>query len=440
MKRVAIYMRVSTDRQAKEGDSIPAQRTALLKYIDDRDDLILAEEYLDDGVSGTKDDRDELQRLLADISVGKIDMVIFTKLDRWFRSIRHYVTTQETLDKYGVNWLAIWEPIYDTSTPAGRLIVNQMMSIAQFEAENTGQRIRQVFAYRLANGQCASGKTPPGYSIENKRLVPNARAAEVLNIFQFYAKTGCLADTVRMVKRIQGFPNTSASVRGLLKNETYIGRHRGNDHFCPPIIPLDLFEAVQRQLSRNVKISQKNTYIFSGLVMCNCCGLKMSGGYRSKSKILEYKCPGYYNRIHTSVTCSNSSKLRESTLEEYLVGNLESLIEQMSVRIREEQAPAVDAEKKRKAVQRRLDRLKELFLDDLIPLDEYKKDRAALLEELDAIRIPEKRHNSPVEALDVPAALNLYETMEPTEKRLFWRSVINTVHFSPDKSFSIEFL
>lgn len=139
MKRTAIYIRVSSDRQAQEGDSIPAQRDALRKYIDDHNDLSFAGEYMDDGVSGTRNDRDELQRLLADVKDGKIDLILATKLDRIYRSIRHYLNFQDTLDRYNVNWLAIWEPIYDTSTPQGRLIINQMMSIAQFEAENTGQ-------------------------------------------------------------------------------------------------------------------------------------------------------------------------------------------------------------------------------------------------------------------------------------------------------------
>ena len=151
MKRTAIYLRVSTDQQSREGDSIPAQRDALKKYIDEHDDLIFAGEYLDDGVSGTKLDRDELQRLLEDVKAGKIDLILVVKLDRWFRSIRHYINTQELLDKYNVGWTAIWEQIYDSTTPQGRLIINQMMSIAQFEAENTGQRIRQVFAWRLTS-------------------------------------------------------------------------------------------------------------------------------------------------------------------------------------------------------------------------------------------------------------------------------------------------
>ena len=176
MKRVGIYMRVSSDKQAQEGDSIPAQRDAIRRYIDNSQDMILAGEYLDDGISGTKEDRDELQRMMSDVRAGKLDMILVTKLDRLYRSIRHYLNLQDTLDKCGVNWRAIWEPVYDTSTPQGRLIINQMMSIAQFEAENTGQRIRQVQAYKVSKGEVISGQTPVGYKIVNKHLVPDENA------------------------------------------------------------------------------------------------------------------------------------------------------------------------------------------------------------------------------------------------------------------------
>ena len=273
MKRTAIYMRVSSDRQAKEGDSIPTQRDALLKYIANRH-LTLAGEYLDDGISGTKSDRDELQRLLSDVEKDKIDLIIFTKLDRWFRSVRHYTATQEILDRHGVAWTAIWEPIYDTTTPAGRLIVNQMMSIAQFEAENTGQRIRQVFAYKVTKGEVLSGNTSPGYQIKDKHLIPDELAPAVREVFEFYARTGCLADTVRIAAK--GLPTSKSGIKQMLRKRVYIGEMYGKPDYCEPIIERDLFDRVQMQLSRNVKKSQKRIYLFSGLLVCSECGSRMA--------------------------------------------------------------------------------------------------------------------------------------------------------------------
>ena len=106
MKRTAIYMRVSTARQAEEGDSIPAQREALTKYAQEHH-YILVGEYLDDGISGTKDERDEFQRMLSDVRSGKIDLILITKLDRIHRSLRNFLNMQDVLDKYHCDWLAI---------------------------------------------------------------------------------------------------------------------------------------------------------------------------------------------------------------------------------------------------------------------------------------------------------------------------------------------
>ncbi len=99
--RVAIYVRVSTDRQVKEGDSMRDQLSTGQKYIDTHENMILVDTYIDDGISGQKLKRDDFQRLLDDVRAGKIDLVIFTRLDRWFRNLRHYLNTQDILDKHG---------------------------------------------------------------------------------------------------------------------------------------------------------------------------------------------------------------------------------------------------------------------------------------------------------------------------------------------------
>ena len=126
MVRVGIYCRVSTDQQVRDGDSIQAQLSALRIYAKEHD-YEIAGEYVDDGISGTLlAERDELQKLLDDVKQKKVDLILFTRLDRWFRSIRHYLNTQEVLDKYNVPWRAIWES-FETQTPQGRFMVNQTL-------------------------------------------------------------------------------------------------------------------------------------------------------------------------------------------------------------------------------------------------------------------------------------------------------------------------
>lgn len=446
MKRAAIYMRVSSDRQAREGDSIPAQRDALRKYIDDRPDLTFAGEYLDDGISGTKADRDELQRLLEDVEQDRIDLILFVKLDRWFRSVRHYTATQEILDRHGVGWTAIWEPIYDTTTPAGRLIVNQMMSIAQFEAENTGQRIRQVQAYKVAQGEVISGSTPPGYSIRDKRLVINGEAESVRQAFRAYDRTGSLSETMRICAGLPGLPRSKSPFKGMLKNTLYIGKHPGNDRFCEPIIPEDLFDRVQKGLSMNVKISQKHVYIFSGLLRCGECGRAMGGGTRRRQRgngkleiIPQYRCAKHYTRVPAQ--CPNAKVVSETVLEDYLIERIRKEIGDLILQYDVRMAPVRDSRAQVAALEGKLRRLKELYVEELIGLDEYKRDREMYLQQIEDLQA-----ESPAES-DLGGLRELLKTdfeeayydMTKPEKRRFWRAILTEIRFNSDRTIDLHF-
>lgn len=444
MRKAALYMRVSSDKQAKEGDSIPAQRDALRKYIAEHDDLTLAGEYIDDGVSGQKSKRDELQRLLDDVRAGRVNIILFTKLDRWFRSVRHYTATQEILDKQNVGWLAIWEPIYDTTTPAGRLIVNQMMSIAQFEAENTGQRIRQVQAYKVTQGEVISGSTPPGYKIVAKHLVPDELAPAVVEAFRTYSVTGSLNETMMLVQGL-GLPRAKPGFKLMLKNSLYIGLYRGNPDFCPPLVGKDLFYDVQRKLSMNVKKSQHNVYIFSGLLKCGECGCRMGGNLRKRqrknsiSEVKQYRCSKRFNeRPHG---CPNGKVVTEHALETYLIGNLRTLAQNVKVSHSIQQAAQVSAEKQRAAVQAKLDRLKALYLDGLIGIDEYKSDKETLVAQMDALQDPEPvRDYAALDALIESGIEKMYFDLSPDEKRYIWRSVIKEIRMGIDRVYHVDFL
>ena len=449
MKKTAIYIRVSSDKQVQEGDSIAAQRQALTKYVDDRPDLVLAGEYIDDGISGTKySQRDELQRMLADVEEGKIDLLIFTRLDRFFRSVRHYTAAQAILDKHNVGWTAIWEPIYDTTTPQGRLIVNQMMSIAQFEAENTGQRIRQVQSYKVTQGEVISGNPPHGYRIENKHLVPSETAESVLLAFQTFERTGSINGSLMELAGVPGLPRIQKDFKRMLKKPVYIGRYRGNDHFCEPIIPRPLWDHVQELLPINIRSNQRQIYIFSGLIRCAECGSSFAANTRRRQRgnylqiIHQYRCPKHYMR--KPAQCSNPKVLNENVLERYMIENLSSMIEKTVVEYEAAARPARDKADRIQKLTKKVDKLKELFINDLISLDEYKADRekiAAQIEALQAEAADEPTVNT--EALKQLQGLDLrgiYDGMYPGEKRRFWRAIIKVIWFDEERNINVEFL
>ena len=449
MKRTAIYIRVSSEKQVQEGDSIAAQRQALTKYVDERPDLVLAGEYIDDGISGTKySQRDELQRMLSDVEDGKIDLILFVKLDRFFRSVRHYTAAQAILDKHNVGWTAIWEPIYDTTTPQGRLIVNQMMSIAQFEAENTGQRIRQIQAYKVSQGEVISGTTPNGYRIENKRLVPGEDAENILLAFRTFERTGSINGSLVELAGVKGVPRIQKDFKRMLKNPIYIGKYRDNDHFCEPIIPLELWEHVQELLPINIKSSQRQTYLFSGLIRCGECGSSFAANTRRRQRgnylqiIHQYRCPKHIMR--KPAICTNPKVLNENVLERYMIDNLSSMIEKTVVEYEQAAKPARDKAAKIAKLEKKADKLKELFVNDLISIEEYKADKEKIIAQIEAIQAEAAEEPAVnTEALKALQGMNIrgiYEGMDQEEKRRFWRAIVKVIWFNQQRDITVEFL
>ena len=452
MIKAALYLRVSSDRQAKEGDSIPAQRDALRKYANEKA-YIISGEYVDDGVSGTKADRDELTRLLDDVKSGKVDLILVTKLDRLYRSIKHYLNMMEILDRYNVGWTAIWEPIYDTTTPQGRLIVNQMMSIAQFEAENTGQRIRQVQAYKLTQGEVISGSTPPGYSIKDKHLVPNQDAPNVVTAFETYARTGNLNETMLLTSGLSGIPRSKPNIKRMLRNTLYIGRHPvAGDGFCEPIISKELFQDVQRKLCMNIKSSQKNSYIFSGLIRCAECGHAYGANTRRRKRgsgaleiIPQYRCSWHYN--FKPKKCENAKAITESSLEKYLLGNLAEMMNGAILEFEAQAAPARDRTNQIEALQKKVSRLKELYINELITIDEYKADREMYSRQIESLQAEQQKapgaDNAVIERMQALSNLDIggiYDDLTREERRRFWRGIIRAIWVGKDRSIRVEFL
>jgi DNA invertase Pin-like site-specific DNA recombinase len=428
---------VSSDKQAKEGDSIPAQLDALNKYANERKYEIIGT-FVDDGISGTKSDRDELQKLLSLVEQDKVDIIIFTKLDRWFRSIRHYINTQVLLDAHGVNWTAIWEPIYDTTTPQGRLIVNQMMSIAQFEAEQTGQRVRQVQEHKLRQREVISGTVPRGYSIVNKHLVPNEDADDVRKAFETYDRTGNLSKTVEAMVGTN-LPETVTGMKRMLKNRRYIGEAHGITDFCEPIVDRELFDRVQIALGRNIKRSQKRTYMFSGLMRCAECGRPMSGHYWVARDCLGYRCQKHYGPKVDQ--CPNSRIITDGVIEERLLNMLPNVIVEQVEVSEKKKAPVVSYEKQKAALEKKIERLKILFVNEEISLEEYRVDKATLMkqiEELAPVTPPEPPQAIlALQGMDVKA---IYEILTKEEKRAFWRGIIKEIRFDKDRNLFFEFL
>ena len=136
--------------------------------------------------SGGTLDRPALQRLLAEVAAGRINVIVVYKVDRLTRSLADFARIVETLDGHGASFVSVTQQ-FNTTTSMGRLTLNVLLSFAQFEREVTGERIRDKVAASRRKGMWMGGTVPLGYDIKNRELVVNeAEAAMVREVFDTY--------------------------------------------------------------------------------------------------------------------------------------------------------------------------------------------------------------------------------------------------------------
>lgn len=454
--RVALYIRVSSDEQAEKGDSIRDQQERGQQYIDSHDNMILQDIYLDDGISGQKLKRDDFQRLINNVKDDLVDLIIFTKLDRWFRNLRHYLNTQATLEAHNVGWTAIDQPYFDTSTPYGRAFVAQSMTWAELEAQNGGQRVRDVFRTKVTHGEVITGKVLRGYRIEDKHLVLSDEAPIIYDCIAYFLKTQSLGRTIKymrttheIIMTLQNFKNS------YLRNEKLTGRYRGKEDYCPRLISDEMFADIQRILDHNsnVRVTQKYPYIFTGLLICAECGYKMSGCHinvlskKANGNVYRYKYPAYECKQYRAyLKCSNGGEIRETTIEQYLLDNIAKEVDQYIAKYATVQKDVIDNRATKNKLRKKLERLKELYLNEIISIEEYKIDRIALENQIESIPdiVEPKQNIMELKRLLASNFETIYSTLSNEEKRKFWRSFIAEirVHKSVRRSrkYDIDFL
>ena len=283
VRRCAVYARVSNDERLGQAfNSLDAQQEACRAYITSQSQqgwTCVPELYADGGFSGGSLDRPALKRLLVDVEAGAIDTIVIYKIDRLTRSLADFAKIVEVLDAAGASFVSVTQS-FSTTTSMGRLTLNVLLSFAQFEREVTGERIRDKIAASKTKGMWMGGGVPQGFDARDHALIVNdAEAAIVRHIFQRYLKLGSvhiLRDELERegVRSKTWLTKAGRSMGGkafdrgalyhLLQNRHYVGQivHKNQAYpgLHPAIVELDLFEAVQKKLSKNrVKRRQRPT-------------------------------------------------------------------------------------------------------------------------------------------------------------------------------------
>jgi site-specific DNA recombinase len=272
--RCAIYTRKSSEEGLdQEFNSLLAQREACEAFITSQRHegwVCLRAGYDDGGFSGAMMDRPALQRLLADITAGRVDIVVVYKIDRLTRSLADFAKIVEILDARNASFVSVTQQ-FNTTTSMGRLTLNVLLSFAQFEREVIGERIRDKIAASKKKGMWMGGVSPLGYRVQERKLVIVDSEAEIVrSIFHRYAELG----SVRLLKEeleaqgskskswtsasgrlIGGKPFSRGALYLMLRNRTYRGEivHKGQSHPSEhtPIIDQPLWDAVQMRLVGN---------------------------------------------------------------------------------------------------------------------------------------------------------------------------------------------
>ena len=451
--RVAAYPRVSTEEQKRRGLSIEAQTESLQAWADQHH-LKISRFYNDAGNSARKPyhKRPAMLELLADVEAGKIDLIIFTKLDRWFRNVGEYYKVQEILDAHNVSWKAIQED-YDTTTASGRLKINIMLSVAQDEADRCSERIKTVFAAKRERLEPVTGHVPVGYKIEGKHIVKDPELEGAVNLFfATFLQLRSLEKARSAVQTQFGVSFSYQLADAMLRKEAYFGRFGGVDGMCPPYITLAQYEEIRASRRRTERRTTSNrTYLFTGLIFCPECGRRMgarthayhlaSGGLRER---VAYNCPGRYQ----CNDCSNNTNLGETKIETYLLESIDRALGQYLTdlaHLASERASMRDFDGEKAKLRKKLSRLKDLYVDDIIDLEMYRKDYESLSAQLEALTEEEAAASSPPpdpsHLIDVFSSgwQEFYLDLTRAEKQNFWRSVLDRIYIHSDRHISFSF-
>ena len=438
MKRAALYVRVSSAEQRDHGLSVDSQISALTKYCADNR-LQIAGLYNDAGISARKKykARPALLQLMQDCTDKKVDIILFTKLDRWFRSVSDYYEVQRVLDAAKVPWRAIWEN-YETETSSGIFKVNIMLSVAQAESDRTSERIKAVNEYKRQRGDLVVHKMPVGYMRTGPGEIafdPDTRDA-VSALFDAYLRTyNC--QEARMAAAEKGVKMNRSNVTRILRKEPYYGTYLGKQ--VPAYITQEQHDIILRSQKVYIRTPKNpsRVYIFSGLVFCASCETRMvskCSWRRQCSETKYYKCPSADKKDTGNCKFSKSEK----KIEAALVSSLDALIDRYNTDVEKQSDEMCNAQGDINKLKARLQRLKDVYIDGDIDRDKYVLQANQIKE-----KIAEMEAKTSKRRIIAPMPPNwqaMYWQLSEAGKRQFWRGIVKKIIVSKSGVENVVFI
>ena len=394
-----IYLRVSTEDQAKEGFSIKAQKEKLTKYAE-LHDWDIYDYYIDDGISGKNiKDREQINRLLKDVESGKIKNVLVYKLDRLTRSVADLINLINIFEKHDCSFNSHTEKL-DTSNAVGRMFIKIVGIFAEFERENLAERITFGYEQKTREGNYTNTNGVYGYNyIIGKGLEVDEEEKKIVNdIYKNYLNGTSMTTISKLLNENQvptkrGGKWWQATIKIILTNPLYIGKVRyavlnklksftvkGKN--IEPIIDSKLWYDVQEMMKKRKKnirrkFSNDDTYFFPSL-RCGVCGSKYHARHHvhSEKKYISYACNGRRNGTCKALGFSHA-KLEKSFLS-YL-DNIENFNTYKQIELESKEAVDIkdikedkeQVNKELRKIEAKKNQARNLFLNDAIAPEEY---------------------------------------------------------------------
>jgi site-specific DNA recombinase len=327
--RAAIYLRVSTDEQAKYGESLAVQEERCRARVLSTGGAPV-EIYRDDGYTAANTDRPAYQRMLDDLRAGKINQVVISKLDRISRSVRDFVNLCDEVEKLGGSIVSVSEDI-NTATAAGRLQRHVLVAMAEFERARIAERVTEVMDSRARRGLRNGGSSPFGYRLAEKgKLEPDPEAAPIVKeIFRLYVSgmgCGLIADELRR----RGHRVFKSLILRMLRNATYTGQNKWRGEFVAgthePLVDRATFDETQKRMNANADMcvtrnrEKSYEYQLDGLVYCGVCNRHMTTAFAKgrKDYYPYYRCVGEVRLKDCQAKAVNADALDRFVLDKII--------------------------------------------------------------------------------------------------------------------------
>ncbi|QOY36498.1 recombinase family protein [Anaerobacillus isosaccharinicus] len=475
IRMIALYCRVSTDEQAREGISLHEQQERLKAYCRAMGWHTEVTIYVDDGYSAKNIERPKLNELIRAVKNGEVSQVMVTKLDRISRKLLDLLNLIDLFQEHNVSFISISES-FDTNTPSGRLTLQVLGAVAEFERERIRERVFENMYHAATTGKWLT-QSPYGYNLVDKELVFDEKEAEVVKrVFNLYLEKGLGYYAIAKQLNEEGIPSkykkdwSIRAVKLMLTNPVYKGTFVWNrkdsskkkrtdkkndewiviDDCLPVIIDKEEWEDAQKRVNAKQIAPRAKTspHLLGGILKCGKCGASMSIGWSGSknNRYRVYRCSANKNKG----TCT-SKQYRANEVEDWFKQGLVQLFEfstnQTKTTLVEQvlQSQKKDAEQAVQNAKARYKRKVEAYTAGLIELEDLNEEKVKMEKIINNAKRDDDKKEINIERLEkqlqkhIQNILQSLDALSIPDAKAFLQTIIEKVILISEGELEIEF-